>query len=299
MSTPIFRRDHRGARAGTPGEQTGDRESRAPRAKLHLVGSFRRPLSWSRLEGARPIDLLAAAVFLAVMSLWAFEWTPIFIKFLKPNLLVGVDFTFYMDATRRFLAGGPFYESWQLTGTYGRDSWPVLYPPQAIVLFAPFTVLPPILWWAMPLLTIFAVVAWQRPGPLVWPLLALCLWWPETTIKTLAGNPIIWAAAAVALGTIWRWPAALALIKPSLFPLALIGARDRRWWLVAAAGALPFAWMLPDYLRALGNFQVGLGYSIQEVPLLLIPLLAWLGSTRVGPPPSLPFHSWSRRPGSQ
>jgi hypothetical protein len=201
-----------------------------------------------------------------------------------------------MDATRRFLAGGTFYESWQLTGAYGPDALPILYPPQAIVLFAPFTVLPGFVWWAIPLVTIVAIVAWHRPGPLVWPLLALCVWWPATMIKILTGNPVMWAAAGVALGTVWRWPAAFALVKPSLLPFALIGVRDRRWWLVAAAGALPFAWMLPEYLRVLGNFQSGLGYSIQEVPLLLVPLLAWLGSTRVGPPPSLPFRVWRAAP---
>jgi hypothetical protein len=257
-----------------------------------FLDKIRRPVprgGWAA-GGLRLISVLGVLI---VFAQWLRDWAPA-VQHPAENRFIGVDYTLYMDATRRFLGGGPFYESWQLTGSYFPDALPILYPPQAIVLFAPFTVLPPILWWAIPLLTIVGVVAWQRPGPLVWPLLALCLWWPATTIKIVSGNPVLWAGAAVALGTIWRWPAALALVKPSLFPLALIGVRDRRWWLVAAAGALPFAWMLPDYLRALGNFQVGPGYSIQEVPLLLIPLLAWLGSTRVGPPPSLPFHSWSR-----
>jgi hypothetical protein len=262
----------------------------------HLVDHVRRPPLSSDWAGGRAINLVAVAVVIAVVGHWAYGWIPIFVKFLQPNLLVGVDYTFYMDATRRFLGGGPFYETWQLTGAYGRDTWPVLYPPQAIVLFAPFTLLPPILWWAIPMATVVAVVAWHRPAPLVWPLLALCLWWPETTIKTLAGNPILWAAAAVALGTIWRWPAALALIKPSLFPLTLIGARDRRWWLLAGVGALPFAWMLPEYARVVSNFQGGLAYSIQEVPILLIPVVAWMGSTRgrAAIPPVL----WRRGPRS-
>jgi hypothetical protein len=267
-------------------------DGRTPALDGQPAATGHQPLLPSRWAGARSINFVAVLVVGVVAGDWLHGWIPIIVKFWEPNLLVGVDYSFYMDATRRFLGGGPFYQLGQLTGPYGRDTWPVLYPPAAIVLFAPFTFLPPIVWWPIPIATVAAVVAWHRPAPLVWPLLALCLWWPETMIKILAGNPIMWATAAVALGTVWRWPAALALIKPSLFPLALIGARHRDWWLLAGAGALPFAWMLPDYLRALGNFQEGLAYSIQEVPILLIPLIAWIGSTRVGEPPSVRFAGW-------
>jgi hypothetical protein len=264
-----------------------------------LPEKIRHPVLPAGWLGARGVHLIAVVGVLIVGAQWVHDWGPDIMTLGARNPFVAVDYHILIDATRRFLSGGPFYDPRQLSGAYDWDGsiqgwWPVLYPPQAIALFAPFTMLPPILWWAIPLVTVVATVAWHRPTPLVWPLLALCMWWPATTIKIVTGNPVIWAAAAVALGTIWRWPAALALVKPSLFPLALIGVRDRRWWLLAGAGALPFAWMLPEYLRALGNFQSGPGYSIQEVPLLLIPILAWVGSTRVGPRPVLPFRAWWR-----
>jgi hypothetical protein len=264
-----------------------------------LLEKIRHPVLRAGWAGTRGLHLIAVLGVLIVAAQWVHDWAPDIMTLGARNPRFAVDYHILIGATQRFLDGGPFYDPRQLSGPYDWDGsvqgwWPVLYPPQSIALFAPFTVLPPILWWAIPLVPLVAIVAWHRPAPLVWPLLALCMWWPATTIKIVTGNPVIWAAAAVALGTIWRWPAALALVKPSLFPLALIGVRDRRWWLVAFLGALPFAWMLPEYFRALGNFQSGPGYSIQEVPLLLIPILAWVGSTRLGPRPSLRFSRWWR-----
>jgi hypothetical protein len=265
------------------------------RVRKGFLEKVRRPNLPDGWAGMRGVRLIAIAAVLVVAAQWVHDWTPVFVKLGEPNILVGVDYSFYMDVTRRFLGGGPFYEAYQLAGPYGTNGWPVLYPPQAIVLFAPFTVLPAIVWWIIPISIVVAVVAWHRPGPFMWPLLALCLWWPATTIKILTGNPVLWATAGVALGTLYRWPAVLALIKPSLFPIALIGARDRRWWLLAALGALPFAWMIPDYLRVLSNFQAGIGYSIQEVPVVLVPVLAWLGTTRTQAPPKLSLAGSLRR----
>src|SRR5256885_7115315 len=60
-----------------------------------------------------------------------------------------LDYQLYMDVTRRWLAGGDFYQSWQLAGPYHvADPYgSVLYPPVAIWLFGAFTVLPGVLWW--------------------------------------------------------------------------------------------------------------------------------------------------------
>ena len=88
---------------------------------------------------------------------------------------LAVDYDLYMEATRRWLAGGPFYEPYQLAGPYPITAGDILYPPFALVLLVPFTVLPAILWWAIPLAIVGVVVARLRPDPRLWPFLALCI----------------------------------------------------------------------------------------------------------------------------
>ena len=92
--------------------------------------------------------------------------------------------------------------------------------------------------------------------------------------------------AAVALGTLYRWPYVGVLLKPSLFPFALLGIRSRRWWLALGAfvlvcvpcRALWTAW-LSTILNAEGG---GLAYSVQEIPMLLLPLIAAIHLARFG-----------------
>ena len=193
--------------------------------------------------------------------------------------LFGIDYRLHVDATARYFAGGSFYFPWQLTGPYGLDGLlPILYPPEAMALFAPFLVLPAFLWWAVPLSVTVAVVVHWRPRAVAWPLIAACLWWPMTSIKVAAGNPEIWIAMFIALGTLYRWPSALVVWKPTLAIFALVGAKDRRWWLLLVVALLPFCWLLPDYFTAMRNFvgsPLRLLYSVPEIPMLLIPLVAW------------------------
>jgi hypothetical protein len=192
------------------------------------------------------------------------------------------DFLLYRDVTARWLSGGPFYEPYQLAGPYEVTAGDILYPPTALLLFLPFVALPALLWWVIPI----GVVGWAlwklRPAPIVWPVIALCIWFPNTGIKVLTGNPVMWSVAAMALGTIYYWPAVLATLKLSLAPLSLFGAWKRSWWYAAAAlGAvsLLFLPMWPDFLIALRNSRqpAGLLYSVGEVPMMLIPVIAWLG----------------------
>lgn len=65
--------------------------------------------------------------------------------------VVGIDVDLYIDAARRWLATGQFYEAYQLNGSYQITLGDVLYPPVALVLFVPFVVLPGVLWWVVPL----------------------------------------------------------------------------------------------------------------------------------------------------
>ena len=235
------------------------------------------------------------------MSHWRAHPKPIALllsaaMFLLPAMLVlvvphpldqpfGVDFVLYRDAAARWLAGGPYFEPYQLAGPYPIHAGDILYPPVALWLFVPFTVLPAVLWWAIPI----GVTAWAvwrlRPAPAWWPLIALCVAWPTTLLKTWTGNPVIWSVAALSLGVLYAWPSVFVLIKPSLFPFALFGANRRSWWLALAAFGvlcLPFGSMWADWVTSLVNSTGGgILYSTLEIPMLLIPLAAWLGRSRV------------------
>jgi len=195
-------------------------------------------------------------------------------------LVLGVDYRLYMDATNRWLAGGTFYNVYQLTGPYTITPGDILYPPNALLFFAPATLLPDVLWWAIPLAIVAAVVWHDRPAPVLWPFIAICLAWPPTALTIAVGNPAMWVAAAVALGTIYAWPAVLVLLKPQLFPFALVGIRRSSWWIALAVlflVSLAFLPMWVDWIAVVLNSRGGgLLYSVQQVPLLLVPLLAAL-----------------------
>jgi hypothetical protein len=199
----------------------------------------------------------------------------------------GVDARLYLDAAGRWLAGGPFYEPYQLAGPYEIRAGDILYPPVALWLFVPFALvaaspLAPLalgLWWAIPL----GVTAWAvwrlRPAPYAWPLIAVCVAWPTTLLKTWTGNPVIWSMAALAAGVIWSWPSVFVLLKPSLAPFALFGANRRSWWIalgIFGLLCLPFGSMWFDWLRTIVNSEGGgVLYSSLEIPMLLLPLVAW------------------------
>jgi hypothetical protein len=195
----------------------------------------------------------------------------------------GVDYRLYTAATTRWMAGGGFYEPLQVAGPYVPWGLPsILYPPTTLLLFVPFTILPAVLWWAIPIGIVAAVMVGHRPHPLAWPAIAMCLWFPTTAEVIYAGNPVLWIVAALAIAT--RWPAAavLVLLKPTLAPFALWGIRCRSWWLALAclaAVSLVFLPMWVDYIHVLLNARDpnGLLYSLNQVPTLLVPVVAWLG----------------------
>jgi hypothetical protein len=196
---------------------------------------------------------------------------------------VAVDYDIYIDAARRWLAGGTFYDPAQLAGPYDITVGVVLYPPSVMPLLVAFTALPAVLWWAIPIgLTTYAV--WRlRPAPVAWPFIALCLAMRATEARLLSGNPVIWAVAALAMGTLYAWPSVLVVIKPSLGPFALFGIRHRSWWVALAALAImsvPFLKLWLDWVKVVLNSNGGLDYSLLEVPMMLIPLIAWVARDR-------------------
>lgn len=233
---------------------------------------------------ARRLRIAAAAASIAVFLL------PVVFVLLIPDPLeqpFGVDFELYRDAAAQWLAGGPFYEQRQLAGPYEIAAGDILYPPVGLWLFVPFALLPAgiaqLLWYVPPIGVTTWAVAHLRPRPETWPILALCVAWPTTLLKTWTGNPVIWSMAAMALAAIWYWPAVFVLIKPSLAPFALFGSNRRIWWFalgVLGLMCLPFGPMWSDWLTSLVNSRGGgILYSSLEAPMLLLPLVAWLGRT--------------------
>jgi len=226
------------------------------------------------------------------------------------------DVNLYLDAARRWVSGAGFYRPEQVAGPYQLPTDAVLYPPVALLLLVPFTVLPAVLWWAIPT-AITAWVIWRhRPTSLGVVLILISLAIPTNWWLIVAGNPSMWATAALALGTLYGWPAVAVLIKPSLVPFALFGAWRRSWWFALAAGALvslAFLPMWPDWLAVVLNARgsrSGLLYSAIDIPLMLIPLLAWATRTRresasglagrwdgTRPAPAVPTGSDARGPG--
>jgi hypothetical protein len=199
---------------------------------------------------------------------------------------IGGDFFGYLAATRNWLASGSFYLPRQLHGAYQIAIGDVLYPPTVLWVLVPFTVLPAVLWWVIPLgITTFVIRGW-RPSVLVWPLMAAGVAFPDSPYMVIRGTPTIWLVAVVAAALRWRWPGPLVLLKPSLAPFALIGIRSRGWWIALAVlvvVSLPLLHMVPDWLAAVadGQGKSGLLYSAKDLPIVSIPLFAWLGRTRL------------------
>ena len=152
------------------------------------------------------------------------------------QLGIGLDYSIYQDRAADFVAGKGFYLPRQLAGPYEVQNGDSLYPPPALLLFVPFLWIPSVVWWAIPLGIIAAVVYHHRPSIWVWPLLAFCTIAGNGFASTVQkGNPTMWIGAALAIATVWRPAGVLVLLKPSLFPFALFGAID-------AAGGRPLVW---------------------------------------------------------
>jgi hypothetical protein len=224
----------------------------------------------------------ARAATMAILVVAAFEWgVRTWAAVLNAPAVLGLDARFYMDRTASWLAGTGFYQPWQLTGQpYVVEPGAVTYPPTALLLFTPFALgLPMVLWWAVPLGVIGAVLIRSRPPVLTWPLLALVLIYPRTWVVVALGNPSMWAIAAGVAGTVWGWPAAFAVLKPTFAPLALIGIRWRSFWITAAgllAVSVLFGSMWSDYVTALryATTSRGVEYLLGEWPIALVLIFA-------------------------
>jgi branched-subunit amino acid transport protein AzlD len=192
----------------------------------------------------------------------------------------GYDFQYYREVGARWVADGAYYWPHQLAGPYEFTIMvDNLYPPLALLLFAPFVYVPSLLWWLIPAAIVgYALRSW-RPGRWVVATMLVILCWQKAHIAWIYGSTDIWAMAAVAGGLKWGWPSVLILLKPTLAPFALVGARKRSWWVALALLALVSLAMLPlwiEYFTAMRNLRVEATYSLHSFPLLVVPVVAWL-----------------------
>lgn len=226
-------------------------------------------MSLRRVE--RPLQRSLALAFLVLGSIEA--WV-VLLRAATHQNVIALDLDLYLEATRRWLGGGLFYDPAQLAGPYNvLQVTGVMYPPFTLALLVPFTVLPVALWWIIPGLIIAA--SWIRRPPTAWGwvILAALLVYPPTWQALLYGNPALWSFAFLAAGTAWGWPGAFAALKPTLAPFSLVGIRSRSWWVATGALVLlacAFLPMWPDYLRVLLNARTGdVYYLLGQWPIAL------------------------------
>ncbi len=232
-----------------------------------LTAGHRRVIVGGVLAAGIVIDLALLAPSLAVVQ----------------ALVQGGDLILLQSVTLQWQSGGDFYPAYQLVGPYQDNGLMILYPPTALVLFLPFTVLPAVLWWLGPLAIIAGTIRYWRPRPTALVAIVICAASYPMIVVVNQGNPTMWIEAFVALGTRWPAFAALVFLKPSMFPFALLGIRHRNWWVVTALLAALSLVMLPmtiDWLTSMLNMRggrSGLLYSLPDAVVLAIPLIAWVG----------------------
>jgi hypothetical protein len=236
----------------------------------------------ARLAGRSPIAdgiAIGAALTVVVSYLAGF-------MFAAPDY-VGHDLALYQHEVQNWLAGSLMYPAFEVQGPFRIVDGVILYPPITIALFVLTLWLPLPLWWLIPI-TIVGIVIHRLHPRRRWLLaIACCLSYPVSVGLVVSGNPDLWLAAALAVAVYWHPAAVFVLLKPSVFPLALIGWRRREWWAVVGVFAIVSLFLLPQMLDWLsvvrngqGGLRSGLLYSYQDIPLLIVPLLAWAGSSR-------------------
>jgi hypothetical protein len=222
---------------------------------------------------------IAAVVAVALSYIFGF-W------FATPGY-IGHDLTLYQHEVNAWLSGAPMYPAFEVRGPFPIVDGVILYPPITIALFVLTLPLPLPLWWLIPI-SVVAIVIYRLHPRRRWLLaIACCLVYPISVGLVVSGNPDLWLAAALAVSVYWNPAAAFVLLKPSVFPFALMGWRKWEWWAIAGVFALVSLLLLPqtlDWLSVVRNGQGGLRsgliYSYQDVPLLMVPVLAWAGSAR-------------------
>lgn len=190
------------------------------------------------------------------------------------------DLIHYELGVDRWLATGSPYPPEQVAAPFTYDQRTFLHPPIALPLFLAFKVLPWPLFWIVPL-GLLAYVVWSyRPAPWTWPLMALPLLLYPIGGMLISGNSDLWTWGLFAAGVRWGWPAVLLAVKPSVAFAAVVGIRRRSWWIGAglvALACLPFGTLWLEWVRVILNSPATPLYSIGNLAIFSIPVIARLG----------------------
>ena len=253
---------------------------------LARVTRKRRPRGWGRLV----LFTLAAVILgLAAFRLYATLTAPWW------QGLWANDLIHYGFAVDRWLATGSPYAPHEVAGPfeYGQETF--LHPPISLPFFLAWKVIPWPLFWIVPLGLLGYVVWSYRPRPWTWPLMALPLLVYPIGAVIVPGNSDLWSWGLFAAGVRWGWPAALLAIKPSVAIAGVIGIRRRSWWatcLILALLALPFGSLWIEWVRVVLNSPGSLLYSVGNLIMFSIPVVA-----RLGAPSPTPAVASQLRPG--
>jgi hypothetical protein len=208
---------------------------------------------------------------------------------------LGIDWFAYREAALGWLHGGSFYTPEQLAGPYVLLTWEPLYPPIALPLLVLIAHQPDALCGAVPG-GLYLAALWR---------MAPQGWWLPATIGLFVlssgiypwwyGQPTIWLFPAIAWGLLLGGWAVFVFVKPSLFPFALIGIHRKSWWVTFAAFlavCVPSGTLWIDWYRALDNSDQTVWYSLWQAPMMVVPVVAWLGRRRREGEPRIDPQAW-------
>ena len=249
----------------------------AASAALLVSGTLPRPSVDISLRRVADRVAFGLALLVGILAIWefaAFAQSP----WAREWAFGNGDLNGYLDGARRFLENGSPYLPEQRASSWTPTGHMFIHPPIALILFVPFLWLPAPAWWAVPLGVTAVLVVRARPSPWQWLAIALCLAWPRSVGSILAGNSDLWAMMGVALGLRFGWPFALLWVKPTFALFAFLRPRSLGWAAVlglVASVPLLASWL--DYATIMANARVGLDYSLLNLPLVMVPVIALAG----------------------
>lgn len=226
-------------------------------------------------RGWQPIGRILGLTIIGVEILWIVYVIAVSLG----NPSFGLDYRWHMEAAQRLLDTGTPYLPFELAGPFVIGEGAILYPPTAFLLFIPFLWLPAILWWVIPIAILVYGLWWQRPPLWAWVVIVAMLALEKSLNVYVFGNPSMWIVAAIAAGTVWRWPYVFVFAKPTFAPIALLGIRRRSWWVtgvILGVASLVFLPVWFDWFTVVRNSDVSLLYNLPTLPLMLAPLVAWV-----------------------
>ena len=216
----------------------------------------------------RPIGRVIGLTIIGVEILWVAYVIAVSLG----NPSFGLDYRWHVEAAQRLLDTGTPYLPFELAGPFVIGDGAILYPPTAFLLFIPFIWLPAVLWWAIPIAILAYGLWWHHPPLWAWVVIMTILAFDKSLNVYVFGNPSMWLVAAVAAGTVWRWPFVFVFAKPTFAPIAFLGVRRRSWWVALAVLGVA-SLLLPARLVRLvhGRAQFGRPAPLQPADIAAHP----------------------------